>query len=50
MARSIDMKYGYFNLMERGRPLRVEDLHHQELLELDPDGGFIRFAGQRPRL
>ncbi len=27
--------------------MRVEDLHHEELLELDPDGGVIRFAGQR---
>ena len=26
--------------------MRVEDLHHKELLELDPDGGMIRFAGQ----
>ncbi len=27
--------------------MRVEDLHHSELLELDPEGGMIRFAGQR---
>ena len=27
--------------------MRVEDLHHSELLELDPEGGVIRFAGQR---
>ena len=27
--------------------MRVEDLHHEELLALDPDGGAIRFAGQR---
>ena len=27
--------------------MRVEDLHHKELLELDPEGGVIRFAGQR---
>ena len=31
-------------------PMRVEDLHHQELLELDPEGGVIRFAGQRALL
>src|SRR5512137_2480333 len=31
-------------------PMRVEDLHHDELLELDPDGGVIRFAGQRALL
>jgi len=30
--------------------MRVEDLHHQELLELDPIGGVIRFAGQRSLL
>src|SRR5438045_9109746 len=27
--------------------MRAEDLHHEELLELDPEGGAIRFAGQR---
>ena len=30
--------------------MRVEDLHHKELLELDPEGGMIRFAGQRALL
>lgn len=30
--------------------MRVEDLHHEELLELDPAGGMIRFAGQRALL
>jgi len=30
--------------------MRVEDLDHKELLELDPDGGMIRFAGQRALL
>jgi DNA-binding NtrC family response regulator len=30
--------------------MRVEDLHHSELLELDPEGGLIRFAGQRALL
>ncbi|MHC5038134.1 MAG: XylR N-terminal domain-containing protein, partial [Planctomycetota bacterium] len=30
--------------------MRVEDLHHDELLELDPEGGIIRFAGQRALL
>jgi len=30
--------------------MRVEDLHHEELLEFDPDGGMIRFAGQRALL
>jgi DNA-binding NtrC family response regulator len=30
--------------------VRVEDLNHDELLELDPAGGVIRFAGQRALL
>jgi DNA-binding NtrC family response regulator len=30
--------------------MRVEHLHHKELLELDPEGGVIRFAGQRALL
>ncbi len=30
--------------------MRVEDLNHEELLELDPAGGVIRFAGQRALL
>jgi DNA-binding NtrC family response regulator len=30
--------------------VRAEDLDHKELLELDPDGGVIRFAGQRALL
>lgn len=30
--------------------MRAEDLDHAELLELDPDGGVIRFAGQRALL
>ena len=30
--------------------MRAEDLDHKELLELDPDGGMIRFAGQRALL
>ena len=27
--------------------MRAEDLDHKELLELDPERGMIRFAGQR---
>ena len=27
--------------------MRVDDLDHKELLELDAEGGVIRFAGQR---
>ena len=30
--------------------MRVEDLHHKELLEMDTEGGVIRFAGQRALL
>ena len=30
--------------------MRAEDLDHKELLELDPAGGLIRFAGQRALL
>jgi len=30
--------------------MRIEDLHHDEILELDPDSGLIRFAGQRALL
>jgi two-component system response regulator HydG len=30
--------------------MRVEDLNHQEILELDPEGGLIRFVGQRALL
>ncbi len=30
--------------------MRAEDLAHDELLELDPDGGLIRFAGERALL
>jgi two-component system response regulator HydG len=32
------------------RAMLAKDLHHKELLELDPDGGVIRFAGQRALL
>jgi DNA-binding NtrC family response regulator len=30
--------------------MRAEDLDHEELLELDPEGGVVRFAGQRALL
>jgi DNA-binding NtrC family response regulator len=30
--------------------MRVDEMDHKELLELDPDGGVIRFAGQRALL
>jgi two-component system response regulator HydG len=31
-------------------PMRADELDHKELLELDPEGGQIRFAGQRALL
>ena len=30
--------------------MRIDDLHHEELLELDREGGLIRFAGRRALL
>src|SRR5437762_11297898 len=39
-----------FNSKERDHPMRADDLDHKELLELDPEGGVIRFAGQRALL
>jgi hypothetical protein len=30
--------------------MHIENLDHKELLELDPEGGVIRFAGQRALL
>ena len=42
------MTYNRFSLNEVA--VRIENLHHKELLELDPDGGVIRFAGQRALL
>ena len=42
------MKYRHFSSKEA--PLHAKDLDHKELLELDPDGGSIRFAGQRALL
>jgi hypothetical protein len=43
------MKYAVLQFEGMGS-MRVEDLHHKELLELDPEGGVIRFAGQRALL
>jgi DNA-binding NtrC family response regulator len=36
--------------LKEGDGMRADDLDHKELLELDPDGGVIRFAGQRALL
>jgi two-component system response regulator HydG len=43
------MKY-HIHQFEEENTVRAEDLDHKELLELDPDGGVIRFAGQRALL
>jgi DNA-binding NtrC family response regulator/predicted hydrocarbon binding protein len=33
-----------------GKAMRIEDLDHKELLDMDPEAGVIRFAGQRALL
>jgi len=43
------MKYDGFKWMG-SQAMLIDDLHHKELLELDPEGGMIRFAGQRALL
>src|SRR5690349_13085375 len=40
----------YVSFRKRPHRMRAEDLDHEELLELDPEGGVIRFAGQRALL
>jgi hypothetical protein len=35
---------------DTGEPMRADDLDHKELLELNPEGGVIRFAEQRALL
>ena len=41
------MKYNSSQFEGACLPIRADDLHHKELLELDPERGVIRFAGQR---
>jgi DNA-binding NtrC family response regulator len=41
------MKYKVIQCEGEVGRMRVDDLDHKELLELDPEGGVIRFAGQR---
>jgi DNA-binding NtrC family response regulator len=41
------MKYKVIQCEGEDGRMRVDDLDHKELLELDPEGGVIRFAGQR---
>jgi two-component system, NtrC family, response regulator HydG len=50
MARSFNMKYLSRQFEGEGRAMLAIDLDHKELLELDPDGGVIHFAGQRALL
>src|SRR5512139_1158023 len=44
------MKYLSRQFEGAGRAMLASDLDHEELLELDPEGGVIRFAGQRALL
>jgi hypothetical protein len=44
------MKYPVVQFEGEAQPMRADDLDHKELLELDPEGGMIRFAGQRALL
>jgi two-component system response regulator HydG len=44
----IKMKYRPF--LSKGDPMRVEEMSHQGLLQIDPEGGTILFAGQRALL
>jgi DNA-binding NtrC family response regulator len=37
-------------ILKEGTRARADELDHEELLELDPSGGVIRFAGQRALL
>ena len=41
------MKYPFIQFEGWGQSVRADNLDHKEMLELDPDGGVIRFAGQR---
>src|ERR1700755_3699936 len=43
------MKYSVHHF-DGGRCVRANELDHRELLELDPEGAVIRFAGQRALL
>jgi hypothetical protein len=50
MAGSIKMTYPLLQFEGEGLTMRADDLDHKELLQLDPEGGVIRFAGQRALL
>ena len=42
---TVKMTYGARQFEGTRAPMHVDDLDHEELLELDPEGGLIRFAG-----
>jgi two-component system response regulator HydG len=44
------MKHTVLHFEGDQQPMRADELDHKELLELDPEGGQIRFAGQRALL
>jgi two-component system response regulator HydG len=44
------MKYSPVHYERRRSPMRADGLNHEELLELDAEGGLLRFAGQRALL
>jgi len=50
LACSIKVKYSPPQFEGEGRSMLAGDLDHKELLELDPEGGVIRFAEQRALL
>jgi two-component system response regulator HydG len=50
LASSFNVKYVFHQFEGEGRSMLASDLDHKELLELDPEGGVIRFAGQRALL
>ena len=50
LACSIKMTHHLLQLEGERQPVRADDLDHEELLELEPEGGMIRFAGRRALL
>ena len=50
LPSSIEMECRRLQFERESLPMRVADLDHAQLLELDPEGGVIRFAGQRALL
>jgi DNA-binding NtrC family response regulator len=50
LASSFKVKYVSHQFEGEGPAMLASDLDHRELLEVDPEGGLIRFAGQRALL